>query len=267
MSNDNKGGVRYVSFWETASGQSMPPYIALALVSIEKALGDKFLLLTPKTVQDFIDPSILNHHWKFEPLSFTLEKGIEAIIAKSDFIRMAFVYQHGGVWVDADSIFFHDPTDVLFPSGLSSKLHWLSECLFASRAGNALLAEALNVGLAEAQHAWGNPGGIKDIVARRGHELVPISPKVIDPGYCPLYNFRTCDVMRRRDVAASDFRLKDVALIKLYNTYFKRTASRNESVAEFLAGGTLMAKLFLHIEPSSAYWIDETARLIEQCEQ
>lgn len=268
MSSDNKVGcVRYVSFWETASGQSMPPYIALALVSIKKALGDKFLLLTPQTVQDFIDPKILNHHWGFEPLSFTLEEGIEAIIAKSDFIRMAFVYQHGGVWVDADSVFFYDPTDVLFPSGLSTKLHWLSECLFASRAGNTLLAEALNVGLAEGRHVWGNPGGIKDIVARRGEELVPISPEVIDPGYRPLYNFSSCDVMRRRDIDVSDFRLNDVAIVELYNTYFKRTAGRNESVAEFLAGGTLMAKLFLHIEPNPAYWVGEATRLIEQCEQ
>lgn len=73
--------------------------------------------------------------------------------------------------------------------------------------------------------------------------------------------------MRRRDVKASDFRLNDVGLIKLYNTYFKRTASRDESVAEFLAGGTLMAKLFLHIDPNPAYWVDEAARLIEKCEQ
>lgn len=39
--------VNYVSYWETAAGQSMPPWIALALVSMQWALGDNFTLLTP----------------------------------------------------------------------------------------------------------------------------------------------------------------------------------------------------------------------------
>lgn len=259
--------VRYVSFWETAPGQSMPPYIALALVSINRALGDNFLLLTPRTVPEFIDSSILSKGWGFEPLAFTLAEGIEAIIAKSDFIRMAFVHRHGGVWIDADTVFFRDPTSILFPTGLSSKLHWFSECIFASRAGNPLLAEALAAGLAGGAHSWGNPGGIKDIVARRAEELVPIPPAVVDPGYRPHYNFSSCDVMRRLDLEPADFLVADAAMIKLYNTYFTRTANRVESVAEFLAEGTLLAKLFLHIEPDPTYWLGETDRLIEWCRQ
>ncbi|MEW3423886.1 glycosyltransferase, partial [Pseudomonas aeruginosa] len=76
-------------------------------------------LLTPGTVLDLIDPRILGKAWAFEPLPFTLAKGIEAIVAKSDFIRMAFVHRHGGAWVDADTLFLRDPTSALFPAGLS----------------------------------------------------------------------------------------------------------------------------------------------------
>ncbi|KAB0470599.1 hypothetical protein HX787_21360 [Pseudomonas tolaasii] len=245
----------------------MPPYIALALVSIQRALGEKFLLLTPRTTPDFIDASILGKEWGFEPLAFNLAEGIEAIIAKSDLIRMAFVHRHGGAWVDADSIFLRDPTSQLFPTGLSDKLHWFSECIFASRPGNALLAQALKAGLAGGVHAWGNPGGIKDIVGHQPGERVLISPSVVDPGYRPLYNFDSCDVMRRQDVAIADFLVADVAMLKLYNTYFNRTAHRVGSVADFLAEGSLMAKLFLHIEQAPEYWLSETSRLIEWCEQ
>ncbi|WP_159934459.1 hypothetical protein [Pseudomonas sp. S35] len=267
MSGGEAGGIRYVSYWETARGRSMPPYVALALVSIQRALGDRFLLLTPRTVAGFIDPSILGKRWGFEPLSFDLAEGVEAIIAKSDLIRMAFVHQHGGAWVDADSIFFRDPTSALFPTGLTRKLHWYSECIFASRAGNTLLAQALEAGLDGGVHAWGNPGGIKELVQREPDELVLIAPSVVDPGYQPRYNFGSCDVMRRCDVAVADFLLADIAMIKLYNTYFSRTTHHIESVADFLAGGTLMAKLFLHIEPDLTYWIAQASRLIERCEQ
>lgn len=263
----NSGAVRYVSYWETAPGQSMPPYVALGLVSIRRALGDAFLLLTPATAARLIDPQILGKAWGFEPLAFTLAAGIEAIVAKSDLIRMAYVHQYGGAWVDADSIFLRDPTPILFPDGLSPGLHWYSESLFASQPGNALLAEALTAALAGGTHHWGNPGGIKDIVQRRSKELVPIAPAVVDPGYHPQYNFANCEVMHRQDLPVADFLLADVALLKLYNTYFKRTAQRIETVAQFLAGGTLLARLFLHIEPDSGYWLEETERLIQSCEQ
>lgn len=133
------GSVRYVSYWENPPGQVMPAYVALALVSMRRALGERFLLLTPGTVLDLIDPRILGKAWAFEPLPFTLAKGIEAIVAKSDFIRMAFVHRHGGAWVDADTLFLRDPTSALFPAGLSHKLHWHSECIFASQPGNPCL--------------------------------------------------------------------------------------------------------------------------------
>ncbi|EMJ4934863.1 glycosyltransferase [Pseudomonas aeruginosa] len=256
------GPVRYVSYWENAPGQVMPAYVALALVSMRRALGERFQLLTPRTVPDLIDPRILAKPWAFEPLPFTLAEGVEAIVAKSDFIRMAFVHRYGGAWVDADTLFLRDPTNSLFPAGLSHKLHWHSECIFASQPGNPLLARALATGLEGGAHEWGNPGRIKDIVAQFADELVPIAGDVVDPGYHPRYNFASCEVMRRRDVSVVNFLVRDAAMLKLYNTYFRRTAKRMESVEEFLSGGTLLAKLFLHIEADRGYWLGESERLM-----
>jgi hypothetical protein len=67
--------------------------------------------------------------------------------------------------------------------------------------------------------------------------------------------------MSRRDVEPEDFLLAKPSLLKLYNTYFTRTSNRIESVSDFLKGGTLLAKLFLHIDGDPDYWIGETERL------
>ncbi len=256
--------VPYVTYWEHAPGQPIPPYVALALVSMRRVLGARLLLLTPSTVAHYLGPDILDRAWAFKPLAFTLAKGVEAIIAKSDFIRMAFVHRHGGIWVDADTLFLRDPSEAVFPHGVSAKLHWYSECLFGSLPGNPLLAQALHQGMSTLAHAWGNPGCIKDIVARTSDGLVIIPGEVVDPGYQPKYSFASCEVMRRRDVGVADFLLRDVALLKLYNTYFRRTSARLETVAEFLASGTLLANLFLHLEADRGYWLAEVEQLMAE---
>ncbi|MGM1051024.1 MAG: glycosyltransferase [Pseudomonadota bacterium] len=254
--------VPYVTYWEHAPGQPMPPYVALALVSIRRVLGGRLLLLTPRIVDRYLGPDVIDRAWGFEPLAFTLNEGVEAIVAKSDFIRMAFVHRYGGIWVDADTLFLRDPTDVVFPYGVSTNLHWYDECLFASLPGNPLLAQALHQGIYTSAHPWGNPGFIKDIVALACDDVVVIPGEVVDPGYQPRYSFANCEVMRRRDVSVTDFLQRDVALIKLYNTYFRRTCTRQETVAEFLAGGTLLANLFLHLEEDRGYWLAQVEQLM-----
>ncbi|MBL4835021.1 MAG: hypothetical protein JKY26_13710 [Pseudomonas sp.] len=256
--------VQYVTYWEHAPGEPMPPYVTLALVSMRRALGERLLLLTPRTVGNYLGPDILERHWAFEPLAFSLAAGVEDIIAKSDFIRMAFVHRYGGAWVDADTLFLCDPSKAVFPRGISAKLHWYSECLFASQLGNPLLAQALNQGFGARAHIWGNPGGIKDIVACAGDGLVTIPDEVVDPGYQPRYNFANCEVMRRRDVRVTEFLRRDVTLLKLYNTYFRRTSVRSETVAQFLASGTLLANLFLHLEANVDYWLAQADELMAE---
>ncbi|CAE6807171.1 glycosyltransferase [Paraburkholderia domus] len=266
MSSSERQAARYVSYWETAPGTSMPPYVALALVSMQRALGSAFQLLTPRSVPRLIGTDFLRKSWDFEPLGFEMISEIKTIVAKSDYIRMAYVYRHGGVWLDADTLLFRDPTMSLFPEGLTSNLHWYSEALFASQKGNALLGRAVNAALSQKVHPWGNPGGIKALVACAPEQLSIIPASFLDPGYRPLYNFSTCDVMRRRDIAVDEFiTAPNVDILKLYNTYFTRTSTRQCSVEQFLCEETLLARLFLHIEADPSYWIDRTDMLMAQC--
>lgn len=39
--------------------------------------------------------------------------------------------------------------------------------------------------------------------------------------------------MRRTDIAVGAFLINDVAILKLYNTYFRRTEARRETVLNF----------------------------------
>jgi len=233
---------------------------------MQRALGKCFQLLTPESVPELIGSAYLNRSWGFKSLKFKLAPDIKSIVARSDFIRMAYVYQHGGVWIDADTLMLNNPTVNLFPDGLSKKLHWYSEVLFGSLPGNPILGEAVTTSLGEHAHGWGDPGGIKKLVEQMPDQLMIIPSSVVDPGYRPRYNFVTCNVMRQRDISVGEFLVSDINILKLYNTYFTRTTNKQQSVEEFLAGGTLLAKLFLHIEPSPQYWISKSSVLIEQCD-
>ncbi|WP_224032550.1 glycosyltransferase [Paraburkholderia caribensis] len=244
----------------------MPPYVALAIVSMQHALGDAFQLLTPRCLPEWIGTDYLARDWCFEPLVFEMDHGIRRIVAKSDFIRMAFVHRHGGAWIDADTLLLRDPTASLFPHGLSAKLHWAGEALFGSQPGNLLLDQAIAEMAHRPAHRWGDPGGIRASVAAEPQSVVPIPARCFDPGYRPFYNFTTCDVMMRRDLDVSAFLVSPgTDVLKLYNTYFTRTRSSLPTVAHFLDEGSLLARLFLHIEPERAFWTERAEALIAQC--
>lgn len=243
----------------------MPPYVALALVSIKRVLGDSFMLLTSESAQEYIGTDYLNKRWSFTTLGFDFAPSIATIVAKSDFIRMAYVYHHGGIWMDADTLVFKDPTSSIFSSELTSKLHWHSEAFFGSRPGHPLLGQAVANSLETGTHDWGNPGDIKGLISRQADLVTPIPYHWFDPGYRPPYNFTSCEVMRGTEVNIEKFLTNpDMNLLKLYNTYFSRTTTQCWSVSEFLQSNTLLAKLFLHLEPDLNYWISEANTLIDR---
>lgn len=257
--------MKFVSYWETAPGKSMPPYVALALVSIKRVLGDSFLLLTKESAPEYIGTDYLSKRWFFTTLGFDFDPRLATIVAKSDFIRMAYVYQHGGVWIDADTLLFQDPTSSIFTSELSKKLHWRNEAFFGSRPKHPLLGQAVANALESEHHDWGNPGDIKGLISRRSDLVTPIPYHWFDPGYRPPYNFTSCEVMRGTEVPVEEFLTNpDMNLLKLYNTYFSRTTALQWSVSEFLESNILLARLFLHIEPDISYWASEANMLIDR---
>jgi len=246
----------FVSFWQNPPGWRMPPYVALALVSMRRALGTDFFLLRETDLTAVLGSDVNDKDWRFGELEFAGNPDALSIVAKSDFIRMAYVYRHGGYWLDADTIVLVDPRPHLIVDGLDNRLHWYSEALFGARPGNTLLAGAIEACQSAHRQAWGNPGGIRDIIELVPAKISPIPYTLLDPGYNPAYRFTTCDVMLNTEVPVELFLANSsVVLLKLYNTYFSRTPIGTMSVSEFLNSGTLLARIFLHIDPDAEQWI------------
>lgn len=245
----------------------MAPYVALSLVSIQRVLGDAFLLLTPQNTPDYIGRDYFKKSWRFNSLEFDFSPDVASIVAKSDFIRMAYVYHQGGFWLDADSILFAALQPCVFPKTLGDRLYWYSEALFGAERGNPLLGKAIDNCLSIALQEWANPGDIRALIENKADAIVPIPYVHLDPGYRPAYNFNTCEILQDRHLPIEAFLFNpNLKLLKLYNTYFSRSAMMNYSVADFLQSGMLLSRIFLHIEPDPAYWISKTNALARMTE-
>lgn len=254
--------MKFLTYWETPPGGRIPPYVALAMVSMQRALADAFVLLGPRDLASTlgIDPD--SRSWHFGDLEFEGAPAALSIVAKSDFIRMAWVHRHGGFWLDADTIALGDPRPALMPAVSDDRLYWHNEALFGAQAGNPLLDRAVRQSWDTQRHIWGNPGGIRDLVAASPEAVAPIDPGLLDPGWRPAYRFTSCEVMYDRDLPVEAFLSNpSVKMLKLYNTYFSRAPIGSMTVPEFLGSGTLLARIFLHIDPDPGMWIARCAAL------
>lgn len=80
------------SYWENRPNKNIPPYINLCL-KIIKSNCHRFnvVILNEKTLTKYL-PNIRK------------DINILPLALKSDYIRMALLYEYGGVWIDADTI-------------------------------------------------------------------------------------------------------------------------------------------------------------------
>lgn len=251
------------TYWETEPGVDVvPPYILLGLASMRRALADDFVLLTDRTVRDYVPAAQIDHDWRFSHASGHLSPALMSIVAKSDFLRMHVVAEHGGAWIDADTIVMRDFRPRL-EGLLGDRLLWHSEQFFCAKPGNALLRGAADAMLAADQLTWGDPGGIKAAVQANKVDKVDFLPvDFYDPGYRPLYGARSYEVMFRTDLAPGDFLKNDKQCIqKMYNSAFVKFIPRDMPVVEFLDSGMLLAQLFLALEPDPQLWITEAATM------
>lgn len=256
--------MRFVSFWQNPPARRMPPYVALALVSMRRILGDDFILLSDTDVEEVLGRDVSGKEWRFGNLEFAGCPDALSIVAKSDFIRMAYVYRHGGYWLDADTIALGDPRPRLAADSPADRLHWNSEALFGASPGNSLLAMAIERCQAADRQVWGNPGGIRDVIDTAPSRIKPVAYDLLDPGYRPAYRFATCEILLDTNIPVEKFLSNSsVTLLKLYNTYLSRTPIGNMSVPEFLGSGTLLARIFLNIDHDTESWIS-SCRTLEQ---
>ncbi|WP_066261542.1 glycosyltransferase [Hydrogenophaga flava] len=246
---------QFVSYWETVPGHTMPPYVAMALGWTRHVLGDAFRLLTPINLAEAINTAHLNKDWRFHALEFDASAAAISVVAKSDYIRLAYVLEHGGVWLDADTVLFGHLSPSVFPLALDERLHWYSEALFGARSGNDLLRQATRNCLDRGYQDWGDPGAIRATIARNERAVLHIPQDHFDPGFRPMYNFKTCDIMFDRTLPADRF-LSNAGLkvLKLYNTYFSRSPMGNMGLEEFLSSDFLLARIFLRLMPDRTFW-------------
>lgn len=253
-----KWALEVYAFWQTASYSSgPPPYVLLGLASIRMALGEHFRLLTDRhdLVRGLPD---VERDWKFRNERDPQRAEVMAIVAKSDYLRMAVVAQEGGFWLDADSIVMGDfrdhPSVQVTNCGL---LAWHSEAFFGATPGNVLLAKASEAMRGETMQRWGNPGGLKELVAASPELIGKISFSLLDAGHRPVYGYETREVMFDTALPAPAFLTnEELRVLKLYNTPFSGTDYAKMSVGQFLDQPILLSRIFRHVEPSIKVWLD-----------
>lgn len=241
----------------------MPPYVALSIATMQRWMGERFELLAPDSIAS-LGPVAKNKNWEFEPLPFTHASTHLAIVAKSDYVRLAWIARHGGMWLDADMIVTGPLDHLLGAARRSGRLHWASEAFFAAAPDCAILREAAEAALAARLQVWGNPGGVRDLIEARPGEVQMLDRGLLDPGSEPPYCFHTCETMLSTVRPVEAFLTNpDMRVLKLYNTYFSRSAL-NTTVDSFLASRTLLARVFLAMEPDRSFWLDAAAEVMSK---
>lgn len=258
--------MKVCTYWENATGRTMPPYVALSIATMQRCMGDRFELLTPSSIAS-LGTAAMQKRWEFEPLPFSHQPSHLAIVAKSDHVRLAWIARHGGIWIDADMIVTAPLDDLLDAVARSGKLHWSSEAFYAASPGCTLLQEAAEASLAAPRQVWGNPGGVRDLIEARPNEVLAMDPRLSDPGSEPPYCFQTCETMLSTQLSVERFLTNpDLRVLKLYNTYFSRSAM-NISLESFLDSRMLLARLFLAMDPDRSFWLEAAGEVMAKAEE
>ncbi|WHL26700.1 capsular polysaccharide synthesis protein [Pseudomonas juntendi] len=253
--------MKAVTYWESAPGKTMPPYIALCIATMRLALGSSFLLLHENNISEFLQGDFQEKSWAFKPREKEQDPEIKAIVAKSDYIRMAYVAQNGGFWMDADTIVFKNFLQTFELT--NNAIYWHSEQFFGGNSGSRLLKTACAKALADEYQSWGNPGDIKNLIQANPEEAKTIPPELIDPGYRPTYTYANWEILLDKEINVQDFlNNKEAKLMKLYNTYLRESGLGLLSMEEFFDSNTLISRIFLSLNPDKKFWITQTDRIL-----
>jgi len=258
-----KNNIKVFTYWETNKyNEYIPPYILCGLVSMKRAFGSQFILLSKHNLEREVDFDFSQKDFFFAGLSDPVKNETSRIVAKSDFLRFKYIQDHGGVWLDSDTVilknFFCDINDLF----LSGKLVWHSEQFFGSLPKNEIISKSVNTMLNEKRQIYGNPGRCKELIQENKKQVSFIPQFVWDPTGKLEYNASNWDIAANVDIKVEDFLKNDrCSLVKIYNSELSKMGLSNKTVAEFLDGNTLIAQLFKKINPDIGYWVTETDSL------
>ncbi|HDR1103445.1 TPA: hypothetical protein QB288_000180 [Pasteurella multocida] len=244
--------MRVITYWETPKNvNQIHPWIPLSLAIMKKQLGNKFLLLTKYNLKDYLSDIYLEKNYNFNQLPFKADPEHLRLVAKSDVIRYAFINEHGGIYLDADTILLDNNFNLFLDNLIQTdKLYWGNEVFFGAKPSNKTVSKILDNIMKNDTYDWGNPGNKAAIVNEENKDIIFLPSSYYEPHYHIKYNFEHCKLMFDKTISPKDFLINhDVKMLKLYNTYFSRKADRVQSVKEFLDSEYLMAKLFLQIAP------------------
>ncbi|HML53794.1 MAG TPA: glycosyltransferase [Solidesulfovibrio magneticus] len=254
--------MKFFTFWEqSAYLHKVPPYILCALITMRLTFKESFLLLNKSNLKDWVDFDFESKLFYFSSSSDKDKDALSKIVAKSDFIRLYFVYKHGGFWLDADTIILSDFMSNLLEM-VSDKLVWHSEQLFGATIGNSLVKVAAENMIESERQVFGNPGGIKDIVGSNKDKVTFIPLKIWSPRLDGSYSAKSWDMMTRTDMNVDTFLTnKECCLVKIYNSELGKLPFSQMSVEDFLRSDILLSRMFLHINPDISFWVEQVDAL------
>lgn len=217
--------MKLVTFWENEPNARTPWHIAACLTIMSAKLGDRFLLLTRGNVKDYIGDEHETKKWIFERHrdSDAGTANHYQVAAKSDFIRMKYIYEHGGFWLDADFLCLGNPVSLL-DFLAEANIVWGYEAIFGSRPGALCFRAACDTMLEQEFQRWGDPGGIKSYI-----EALPKGEAMRLPPYIQwakeAYSYwlwNSPDILLRKDLELSDFLSEGQVVIHLFNSNTER---------------------------------------------
>lgn len=210
---------RIVTYWESPDNLIVPKHILICLALLKIKMGDDFLLLTKKNISDYIDDSKLKKHWSFGTQEKSQDMNqVMSIVAKSDFIRFEYIYNHGGVWVDSDSLCVGNPHN-LFSLLDENQMIWGYEAFFGAKAGYEPFGIACENILKMDCQIWGNPGLVKDLLKKPNYKntYLPIPWFFIEPKKDYMFSWENAGVIFNSAIEPIDFLNDQQVFLHLYN--------------------------------------------------
>lgn len=258
-----KENIKVFTYWETNKYKKhIPPYILCGIISMKRAFGDKFEMITKHNLEQKVDFDFSQKEFFFAADTDVVKNETSKIVAKSDFLRFKYIQDNGGIWLDCDTIVLQSFLEEISDLFEQNKLVWHSEQFFGSLPENEIISECVNNMLLAERQIFGNPGGCKELIEKNKKNVSIIPQFVWDPTGKAEYNASTWKVATRVDIRIESFIKNDkCSLVKIYNSEIAKMDVSNSTVDEFLMEDSLMAQLFKKIEPNIDYWVNE-ARIL-----
>jgi hypothetical protein len=199
-------------------------------------LGELFLLLTPNNLSDYIWDDLTRKKWSFgeDDLTEVMQQKM-SITAKSDYIRLRYIYEHGGVWIDADCLPLRSP--LVYLNYLAEKQwFWWSEVVFGAQPKLEFLSEAATNMIRQPVQKWGNPGKIKDIIKAQNNNCgrFILDRHLIKPQDAT-YSWNSYDILLNTSTQPKDFISDRQIILNLFN----RMTSCDHRIVNIFKGYTI----------------------------